>query len=1038
MPRSPTNYTGLEQRLVLLHGLHSMLGYENTPQLLEDIKQAEEGFAPDGHSYIYMRLLSRGNEQTIAPHDLTRYDDNIRAHLEAMNAGRSAPITLRYFQYLAALYSEIFLDFYVNRRGELLRALNELVDRRNMNKPFGTPSATQFSELDLKKLAFWMATGSGKTLVMHLNYRQFRHYNREPLDNILLITPNEGLSEQHIRELQASNIPVERFDLNESGTFSFGDEIVKVTEITKLVGEKKGGGVSVPVEAFEGNNLIFVDEGHKGSGGEAWRSVRETLGETGFTFKYSATFGQALTAARNSELIEEYGKAIIFDYSYRYFYNDGYGKEFHILNLQQETTPSQTETLLLANLLSFYQQKRVFAEQAPALRPYNLEKPLWVFVGSSVNAVHTENRQRRSDVLTVAHFLHRLLLNQGGWVTESIGWLLGGESDLFNQYGEDVFADTFHYLRGRGMDAESMYRDILQSVFHAAGGGGLQLCDIRDSDGELGLKAAGADEYFGLIYIGDTARFKGLVEADSTEIAIEEDAFSRSLFEGINDPTTTIEVLVGAKKFMEGWNSWRVSNMGLLNIGRSEGSEIIQLFGRGVRLQGRNLTLKRSAALDGRHPAHIRLLETLHIFAIRANYMAQFRNYLEREGVPTAGNVELSLPIQANRDFLNKNLYIPRVPAACSFIDEENIVLDTETAITARVDLSLKIQQVVSGSQDFASMATQASDEQRIPSASLDLIDWQDIYIKLLEHKESKGFRNMVVRPDIARKILETEGSYQLIADPSLLRPRSFADVSYLQDAVAAIVLQYAEKFYSVQQERWESSNMTYTALTEADTNFQDYTIKIPRDAVELIDAVQQLISASDRIYTQEILQLPNIYFDRHLYQPLLTDQNPKIQSEPPGLNEGERRFVEDLRAYCRVEKDSSLAGKDLFLLRNLSRGKGIGFFTNNGFYPDFILWIKEGESQRIVFIEPHGMIHANAYIHDDKAQLHQKLLDLTDTMTQRSGLQDVTLDSFIISATPYQELRHRYDDGTWDMKRFAEAHILFRDNHGYLDQIKM
>ena len=37
---------------------------------------------------------------------------------------------------------------------------------------------------------------------------------------------------------------------------------------------------------------------------------------------------------------------------------------------------------------------------------------------------------------------------------------------------------------------------------------------------------------------------------------------------------------------MEGWNSWRVPNMGLLNIGRQEGSQIIQLLGRGVRLKG--------------------------------------------------------------------------------------------------------------------------------------------------------------------------------------------------------------------------------------------------------------------------------------------------------------------------------------------------------------------------------------------------------------------------------------------------------------------
>ena len=38
----------------------------------------------------------------------------------------------------------------------------------------------QYEESDLKKLAFWMATGSGKTLLMHMNYRQYLHYNREP------------------------------------------------------------------------------------------------------------------------------------------------------------------------------------------------------------------------------------------------------------------------------------------------------------------------------------------------------------------------------------------------------------------------------------------------------------------------------------------------------------------------------------------------------------------------------------------------------------------------------------------------------------------------------------------------------------------------------------------------------------------------------------------------------------------------------------------------------------------------------------------
>ena len=442
---------------------------------------------------------------------------------------------------------------------------------------------------------------------------------------------------------------------------------VRVIEITKLVEEKRGGGVSVPVEAFEGNNLIFVDEGHKGSGGEAWRKFRDALGQTGFTFEYSATFGQALTAARNDELTAEYGKAIVFDYSYRYFHGDGYGKDFHILNLREEPAEEQTEMLLLGNLLTFYEQQRCFEEQAERLRPYNLDRPLWVFVGSSVNAVYTENGQKRSDVLTVARFLHHFLENKRDWASGRSRRSSTARPAWSTPDGQDVFAGKFEYLRRSRRGAEAIYRDMLARVFHAPAGGGLHLCDIRGSAGELGLKVSGAEDYFGLIYIGDTSTFKKLVEEDDAGIVVEEDAVSGSLFDGINEPDTPINILIGAKKFMEGWNSWRVSNMGLLNIGRSEGSEIIQLFGRGVRLRGLGFSLKRSSAIDGEHPEHIGLLETLNIFAVRANYMAQFREYLEREGVETEGSVEMPLAIRPNKEFLGKGLLVPRVPEGRQF-----------------------------------------------------------------------------------------------------------------------------------------------------------------------------------------------------------------------------------------------------------------------------------------------------------------------------------------------------------------------------------
>ncbi len=68
----------------------------------------------------------------------------------------------------------------------------------------------------------------------------------------------------------------------------------------------------------------------------------------------------------------------------------------------------------------------------------------------------------------------------------------------------------------------------------------------------------------------------------------------RIIFEQINNKDSDINILIGSKKFTEGWNSYRVSSIGLLNIGRNAGSQIIQIFGRGVRLRGLEGLLKRS------------------------------------------------------------------------------------------------------------------------------------------------------------------------------------------------------------------------------------------------------------------------------------------------------------------------------------------------------------------------------------------------------------------------------------------------------------
>ena len=920
----------------------------------------------------------------------------------------------------------------------MLRSLNHLVAQHNANCA-SDQRWNQFTAEDLSKLAFWMATGGGKTLLLHLHYRQFMHYNRKPLDNILLITPYEGLSQQHLEELEASNIPATRFDVNEVGNLFGQPGVVRVTEITKLVEEKRGGGVRVPVETFEGNNLIFVDEGHKGAGGEAWRGMRDALAETGFTFEYSATFGQALAAANNDALLTEYGKAIAFDYSYRYFYNDGFGKDFHILNLQQDNEPDQTDALLMANLLSFYEQQLVFAEQERELRPYGLERPLWVFVGGSVNAPKKDSDLLRSDILTVVRFLHRVL-SDPRWSVDAIDRLLNGKSGLLNSIdGQDILADKFEYLRRRAADASTIYRDALTSVMHTVGGG-LQLCDLRGSEGELGLKADGSDDYFGVIYIGDTTAFKRLVETDGAGVVVIEDALQGSLFDRINEPDSTVQVLAGARKFIEGWNSWRVSNMGLLNIGRSEGSQIIQLFGRGVRLRGRDMTLKRSSALDGGpHPYHIRLLETLNIFALRANYMAQFRDYLESEGVNTQESIELPLFIRLNEDFLGRGLVIPRLDEGKKFSSQESVLLQHEATVgPVSIVMSATVQQMESGRDGVVATGASSGVQRKIPPASLDLVDWNNVYVELLEYKETKRFSNLLIRPGLLRPILEAgEKAYLLEAEESVVKPGSHSDRRRLQEAVTNILRRYADRLYRRRQAQWESKNLTYRQLDHSDDNLRfnvvrdgdtgQYIVKVPRNKTELVQAIEQLIKECNSLYTDDQRDLPRIHFDRHLYQPLLVEAG-GVTSSPPGLVESEHQFVTDLRSYCVSEPDALPNGAELFLLRNLTRGRGVSFFDSSGFYPDFILWVKAKDAQRIVFVEPHGMLHADAYIHDDKARLHERLPELSREIAGRSCTPNVLLDSFIVSSTMYEDLRIRYGDGTWTKDDFAAKHILFQE----------
>ena len=90
--------------------------------------------------------------------------------------------------------------------------------------------------------------------------------------------------------------------------------------------------------------------------------------------------------------------------------------------------------------------------------------------------------------------------------------------------------------------------------------------------------------------------------------------------------------------------------------------------------------------------------------------------------------------------------------------------------------------------------------------------------------------------------------------------------------------------------------------------------------------------------------------------------------------------------------------------MRNLSRGKGISFFDDYSFYPDFILWLKEqnSEKQHILFIDPKGLMRYNSKV-ESKVDLHKRIKDTQKKIRQKNP--EISLHSYIWSHTAPRDI---------------------------------
>ncbi len=1044
----------LERHLVLNKYFLNLFGFSDFNELREKLKDTEEGYDSRGRSYFVDVLIGLKPEWEDL---LLRYDEAIREYVERLRHNRRQPnFNLKYFQYLAVLFTEIFLDKYYNNRDRFINDLNEFLEKFNDEKGIETHP---FTEEDLRKLAFWMATGSGKTLIMHINYWQILKYSRNNWDNIILITPNDGLSRQHYEELKLSGIPCKLYDGNINNLKTKDKEIL-VIDIHKLTREKKGEGVSVDISYFDGKNLVFIDEGHKGAGGEketGWKNIREETAKNGFIFEYSATFGQIIVFTKsgrpkggksnqtNLELYNEYTKAIIFNYSYKYFYTDGYGKDFYVYNIKEDAyTEEQRNMLLIAGLLSFYEQLVIYKEHKEDLREYNIEKPLWVFVGSKVTG-----EGLNSDIIKIIQFFHKIIKDEN-YLKENAEKILNEKSDLIDNKGDDIFKGKFEYIKNRNI--EDILEDIYQKVF--GGKGSLEVYNIKNAEGEIGLKTGTSEKYFGVINVGDTNALKKLIL--KSDIEVKEDHFSQSLFSEINENSSHINILIGSKKFIEGWNSWRVSNMGLINMGKSEGPQIIQLFGRGVRLKGKDYSLKREQNPD----YTLKVIQTLFIFGLNADYMNVFLKTIEKEEVDYE---EITIPIRFNMpEKWEGKIYTIETKDDFDFLKYPvKLTFDENLLKNIKIDLRPKI--TMSHGLKVKAVDTSIDQSLEIPESLLDMIDWNAIYLETTSYKITKGFYNLTLDKKVLKEIIKSR-KYQVFMNKtdgieikksnnrSILEITSFDGVIKLHEILLMVIKDYIFKFYRREEKRKTMDYLEPRPLTrEYESMFPEnkkiilkVNKEIIKDFEDLIKQIEEYNKDKNKIpdiLKSDIDYIPTIYFDKHLYAPLVTykaGRKEDIKSVPVKLNRGETSFIKDLKNFINRNK-SLFANNEIFLLRNLSK-RGIGFFMSAGFYPDFIIWVKDKNKQNIIFIDPKGIRNLGNF-DDEKIQLCvHDIKDIesrvNEKLSNKNEKLSLHLDAFIISVSSYDDVKTTFGNGDYSKDDFESHNIIFQEKRGYIEKL--
>ena len=765
----------------------------------------------------------------------------------------------------------------------------------------------------MNRACFWMATGSGKSLVLIKTIELLDYLQSQgliPKKEIMLLLPREDLIKQFTREINEFNkgrerhielINLKRYEDDKQG-FAFDGTIKVYYYRSDLIRDERKENI-LDYRSYEnnGNWYVFLDEAHRGGKEDSlMQDYVSILSKNGFSFNFSATFTDNidyLTTCYNFNLekfiLAGYGKNLYLSQSYFSFTKD-----------KDDFSEREKQKQVLKSLITFALVKKQKKENS-------YHHPLLITL---VNSINTDD----ADLLL---FFNKLEEIAGGHIEEQL--FIETKNELLQDLRNNtsfVFGDeqlNFNITLAENINLQ----DIFEQVFNATNYGKIEILE-GEKGKEIVLKLQTSEKPFALIKIGDTGKFKR--EQLGANYTVITSFDSKKHFENINQ-SEDINLLLGSRSFYEGWDSNRPNVINMINIGKQDAKKfVLQGIGRGIRIEPHKGERKRLAQ---NHIDKNVLLETLFVFATDKNAVKAIIETVENE--KNTEEQEISLFENTSKPF---DLLIP-------------IYKDEETrGKIAKFNIAKESLEIF---KNFIAS-----------------FDTNTLLIKTGIAKTDLEFLLDGIENDSLFQIKNEN----MFSDMDLLLQRLVSHISVKNKVVSGIKEVSDEIIHFKHIKVVNFSDEEISSFKQKVQKVKDFTpidkkeiaLKFAHGEIDEAEFNKQVNASSEESFKD--LKIKKIA--EHYYLPLIYSDKEKIEYIKHIIEvESEVKFIKNLEKHIKENKpdcnwmfskiDQNL---DSFHIPYFYKKENI----YRKFFPDFIFWTKKDENYKIVFVDPKGTINAD------------------------------------------------------------------------------